>query len=61
MGHYPELKALKNDHYCNSFLTSPAIDVYLGHDKGQLRQTILKHEYIFRHQVCIVSTLVLPK
>ncbi|XP_052195166.1 uncharacterized protein LOC127803155 [Diospyros lotus] len=48
---YPELKTLKNDHYCNSFLTSPAIDVYLGHDKGQLRQTILKHEYIFRHQL----------
>ncbi|KAA8530407.1 hypothetical protein F0562_005116 [Nyssa sinensis] len=50
-GLYHEEKTLKNGQYHESFFPRPAIDGYLGYDKEQLRQTILKHESIFRHQL----------
>ncbi|KAF2299395.1 hypothetical protein GH714_031821 [Hevea brasiliensis] len=37
--------------YYDIFTARPAIDGYLGYDKEQLRQTILKHETIFRKQL----------
>ncbi|KAH7554528.1 hypothetical protein ACOSQ2_028314 [Xanthoceras sorbifolium] len=37
--------------YREFFLTRPAIDVNEGNDKEQLRQTILKHECVFKHQL----------
>ncbi|KAM1296780.1 hypothetical protein ACFX2I_023582 [Malus domestica] len=42
---------LKNGQQYEVFLTRPVIDGFHGHDKEQLRQTILKHETIFRHQL----------
>uniref|UniRef100_A0A5B6YXA3 DUF863 domain-containing protein n=1 Tax=Davidia involucrata TaxID=16924 RepID=A0A5B6YXA3_DAVIN len=50
-GLYHEDKTLKYGQYFESFLTRPAMDGYLGYDREQLRQTILKHESIFRHQL----------
>lgn len=48
----------------NSFLMSQTMDGYLGYPKEQMRQTILKQESIFRHQVyfilLIVSSLKIP-
>ncbi|KAK2655833.1 hypothetical protein Ddye_008885 [Dipteronia dyeriana] len=37
--------------YRDFFLTRPAIDVNEGNDKEQLRETILKHECVFKHQL----------
>ncbi|XP_057482524.1 uncharacterized protein LOC130769278 isoform X1 [Actinidia eriantha] len=48
---YREHNTLKNDQYYNTFLTRPNIDGYVVYDREQLRQTILKHESIFRHQL----------
>ncbi|PSS30480.1 Cell wall protein [Actinidia chinensis var. chinensis] len=48
---YREHNALKNEQYYNSFLTRPNLDGYMMYDREQLRQTILKHESIFRHQL----------
>lgn len=53
-----ESRTSKNGQYYDILLTSPAIDGYPGYDKEQLKQTILKHEYIFKHQVCVISTLL---
>lgn len=46
---YREDKTLENSQY--SFFTRPAIDGYVGYEKQQLRQTILKQESMFRHQL----------
>lgn len=43
--------------YYGIFSTRPATDGYMGYDKEQLRQTILTHETIFRHQVCFTATV----
>lgn len=43
--------------YRDFFLTRPVIDVNEGNDKERLRQTILKHECVFRHQVCCITTI----
>ena len=51
---YREHNTLKNDQYYNTFLTRPNIDGYVVYDREQLRQTILKHESIFRHQLWLV-------
>ncbi|KAK0584980.1 hypothetical protein LWI29_021655 [Acer saccharum] len=37
--------------YRDFFLTRPAIDVNERNDKEQLRETILKHECVFKHQL----------
>ncbi|GFZ19289.1 T-box transcription factor, putative [Actinidia rufa] len=55
---YREHNTLKNDQYYNTFLTRPNIDGYVVYDREQLRQTILKHESIFRHQEPIASNLL---
>lgn len=54
---YHEHASLKNDQYYDSFFTRPAADGYLGCDKEQLRQTILKHDSIFRHQLAELHRL----
>lgn len=41
------------------FLTRPAIDINQEYDKEQLRQTILKHDSMFRHQVLFSQTSLL--
>ncbi|KAF5735569.1 hypothetical protein HS088_TW15G01077 [Tripterygium wilfordii] len=46
-----ENRNLKSDQYGGTFSFRPLTDEYVGYYKDQLRQTILKHEYIFRHQV----------
>ncbi|KAF8408161.1 hypothetical protein HHK36_007303 [Tetracentron sinense] len=48
---YYEDKTLKSGHYHNGFLPRPALDEYLAYDKEVLKQTMLKHETIFRNQV----------
>ncbi|XP_059670393.1 uncharacterized protein LOC132315949 isoform X2 [Cornus florida] len=46
-----EERTLKNGQNYDLLLTRPFVDGYSGYDKEQLRQTILKHESIFRHQL----------
>lgn len=46
-----ENKALMNGQYYDLFLTRQTVEGYLGYEKEQLRQTILRHESIFRHQL----------
>ncbi|XP_015879824.3 uncharacterized protein LOC107415920 isoform X1 [Ziziphus jujuba] len=48
-----ESKPLKNGQHYDIFLTRPIVDGFDfdGYNKEQLRQTIMKHESIFRHQV----------
>lgn len=46
-----ENKSLMNGQYYDLFLTRQTVEGYLGFEKEQLRQTILRHESIFRHQV----------
>ncbi|XAR51697.1 hypothetical protein NMG60_11006403 [Bertholletia excelsa] len=48
---YHARKSLKNDQHYNPFLIRPPVDGYLGFSKELLRQTILKHESIFRQQL----------
>lgn len=48
-----EQKTLRSGQYHEIFLTRPEMDGYDGHDKELLRQTILKHETVFRQQVCL--------
>ncbi|KAJ4961778.1 hypothetical protein NE237_021688 [Protea cynaroides] len=48
---YYEDKTLKSGQYYNGFLLRPSTDAYLGYDKEMLKQTMLKHEAIFRDQV----------
>lgn len=45
-------KILNNGHYCPGSLSSPSPDLHLGCNKEALKQTMLKHESIFRDQVC---------
>ncbi|KAK9067200.1 hypothetical protein SSX86_014525 [Deinandra increscens subsp. villosa] len=40
-----------NSQHYDYFLTTQAMDGYNGHPKEQIRQTILKHESIFKHQI----------
>lgn len=51
-----ESKPLKNGQHYDIFLTRPIVDGFDfdGYNKEQLRQTIMKHESIFRHQVRFV-------
>ena len=53
-----ENKALMNGQYYDLFLTRQTVEGYLGYEKEQLRQTILRHESIFRHQVLFVMLLL---
>ncbi|CAB4274946.1 unnamed protein product [Prunus armeniaca] len=46
-----ENKNLKNGQQYELFLTRPIMDGFHGRDKEQMRQTILKHESVFRHQL----------
>ncbi|PQP97625.1 uncharacterized protein Pyn_18229 [Prunus yedoensis var. nudiflora] len=46
-----ENKNLKNGQQYELFLTRPIMDGFHGCDKEQMRQTILKHESVFRHQL----------
>lgn len=46
-----EDKTLKNGMFYDSFLTSSAVNTYIGHEREKMRQTILKHESVFRNQV----------
>ncbi|KAK3004534.1 hypothetical protein RJ639_018832 [Escallonia herrerae] len=48
---YHEDKTLRNGQHHASFLTRAAIYGYSGNDKEQVRETILRHESIFRHQL----------
>ncbi|KAK6928147.1 Protein of unknown function DUF863, plant, partial [Dillenia turbinata] len=48
---YYEERALGNGEYYDMLFRRPTIDSYLGDNKAQLRQTILKHELIFRQQL----------
>lgn len=51
-------KPLSNGQYCtNGYLTRPP-DGYLGYNKDDLKQTMLKHEAIFKNQVCLVLVLL---
>lgn len=47
----------RNGQYHEIFLSRPVMDGYDGHDKEVLRQTILKHETLFRHQLCELHRL----
>ncbi|CAB4274963.1 unnamed protein product [Prunus armeniaca] len=46
-----ENKNLRNGQQYELFLTRPIMDGFHGRDKEQMRQTILKHESVFRHQL----------
>lgn len=46
-----EKKSSISGQYHDMFLTRPYMDGYEGYDMEKLRQTILKHEAIFRHQL----------
>ncbi|XP_042498694.1 uncharacterized protein LOC122077028 [Macadamia integrifolia] len=48
---YYEDKTLKSGQYYNGFLPRPYTDVFLGYEKEMMKQTMLKHEAIFRGQV----------
>ncbi|KAM1164086.1 hypothetical protein TB2_023289 [Malus domestica] len=50
-----ENRNLKNGQQYEVVLTRPVIDGFQGRDKEQLKQTIRKHESIFRHQVYILE------
>lgn len=49
---------LKNDCYNNCSLPVPLSGQLSGYDKELLKQTMLKHEAIFRDQVCSISISV---
>ena len=55
-----ENKALMNGQYYDLFLPRQTVEGYLGYEKEQLRQTILRHESIFRHQVLFVMPFFFP-
>ncbi|XP_042519979.1 uncharacterized protein LOC122093663 [Macadamia integrifolia] len=48
---YYDDETLKNGQYYNAFLPRHSTDLYLGYDKEMMKQTMLKHEAIFRDQV----------
>ncbi|KAK9278754.1 hypothetical protein L1049_028331 [Liquidambar formosana] len=48
---YNVSKTLDGGHYYNIFLPPPAPDRHLGYDKEVIKQTMLKHEVLFRDQV----------
>lgn len=48
---YDRHKAFNIDHFNGPFLRKRTIDGYSGYEKEQLKQTILKHEFIFKHQL----------
>lgn len=48
-----EDRMLKNGQYYNGY-TSLAVDGYSEDDKEALKRTMLKHEAIFRNQVCLM-------
>lgn len=44
-------RTLQNGHYYNGFLLGAAADIYPGCGKDRVKQTMLKHEAIFKSQV----------
>ncbi|XP_057947984.1 uncharacterized protein LOC131143727 [Malania oleifera] len=44
-------KTLANGQYCNGFLPRTVADAYTGYNKDVVKQTMLKHEAIFKSQV----------
>lgn len=48
---YYEDKTLNSGQLHDSFLSRQTGNGYFAYEKEQVRQTILKHESIFRHQV----------
>lgn len=46
--------ALANGQYCNGFFPSTITNSYSGYEKYALKQTMLEHEAIFKHQVILV-------
>lgn len=48
---YDESKSFQNGQVNDSFLASSTMDRYIGYSKEKVRQTILKHESVFREQV----------
>lgn len=46
-----ESRTSKTRQYYETFLARPPIDGYMGYDKEQLRQTILKQESMFKYQL----------
>ncbi|KAB2613801.1 hypothetical protein D8674_036117 [Pyrus ussuriensis x Pyrus communis] len=52
-----ENRNLKNGQQYEVFLTRPVTDGFNRCDKKQLRQTVLKHESISKHQVHILEPI----
>ena len=50
-------KPLANGQYYNSFLHRTVTNAYPGGDKDALKQTMLDHEAVFKHQVLPVSSV----
>ncbi|KAK1352384.1 hypothetical protein POM88_053323 [Heracleum sosnowskyi] len=48
---YDEGKSFQNGQVNDSFLASSTMDRYMGYNKEKVRQTILKHESVFREQL----------
>ncbi|KAL1809601.1 hypothetical protein ACET3Z_026591 [Daucus carota] len=48
---YDEGKSFQNEQVNDSFLASSTVDRYIGYNKEKVRQTILKHELVFREQL----------
>ncbi|PSR88418.1 ADP-dependent glucokinase [Actinidia chinensis var. chinensis] len=44
-------RTLANGQYCNGFLPRTVTNAYSGYEKHALKQTMLEHEAIFKHQV----------
>lgn len=53
---HQEQKTMRSGQYQDVFLTRPDMDGYEEYEKELLRETILKHETIFRNQVCLFQT-----
>lgn len=51
-------KPLPNTQYYNGFLPRAPIDAYQGYGKDAVKQTMLKHEAIFKNQVQFSLTLI---
>lgn len=52
-------KTFTNGQYYNGFLPRAIADAYSGDDKDAVKQTMLKHEAIFKSQVRLVSSFFL--
>lgn len=44
-------RASANGQYCNGFYPSTVTNSYTGYEKYALKQTMLEHEAVFKHQV----------